>query len=66
MAKYTFIKIMTKSGLLFRTNYKHSSGLFLLFALASMQEASPFKTGLLAANPENGGDSHHQHHQIFN
>lgn len=40
--------------------------LFLLFASASTKEAGPFKTGLLAAHPENRGDSHHQHHQIFN
>lgn len=37
----------------------------LLFASASMQEVGPFKTGLLAAHPENRGDAHHQHHQIF-
>lgn len=39
---------------------------FLLFASASVHEAGPLKTGLLAAHPENRGDSHHQHHQIFN
>lgn len=40
--------------------------LFLLFASAPLQEARPFKTGLLAAHPEHRGDPHYQHHQIFN
>lgn len=38
----------------------------LLFASASMQEAGPFKAGLLTTHPENRGNPHHQHHQVFN
>lgn len=36
-----------------------------LFLLAPMEEAGPFKTGLLTANPEHGWDPDHQSHQIL-
>ena len=36
-----------------------------LFALVAVQEAGPLEAGLLAAHPEDGGDPHHQHHQVL-
>lgn len=45
-------KLYTERKIRPKTN-KIIQSLFLLFASASMQEACPFKTGLLTAHPEN-------------
>lgn len=36
-----------------------------LFFPAPVEEAGPLKTGLLASNPEHGGDPNHQGHQVL-
>lgn len=38
---------------------------FLPFASPAVEEAGPLKAGLLAAHPEDRGDSHHQHHHVL-
>lgn len=37
----------------------------ILFASLAVEEAGPLEAGLLAAHPEDGGNSYDQHHQVL-